>query len=41
MRQIVANQEASISNMSNPLNNLQLSTDKMQAIKVKSVVFDN
>lgn len=27
--------------MSNPLNNLQLSTDKMQAIKVKSVAFDH
>lgn len=41
LHQVVMKQEASISNMSNPLNQFQLShDDNREAIKIKSIMFD-
>ena len=41
MRNLVANQDGSISNMSNPLNNFSIQDDRMKPIKIKSIVFDS
>lgn len=34
------NNENSVSNMSNPLNHVQMSVDRMKPIRIKSIVFD-
>jgi len=40
MRDVVGG-DASISNMSNLLNEFKLSADRMKPIKIKSIIFDN
>lgn len=40
VREITAIQEGSVSNMSNPLNHIQMSADRMKPIRIKSIVFD-